>query len=90
MTMKNNRRLDLSENFIKNYSEFESNVAAHEDPIYCLIVMLPCEYLWAWLGAQQSPPAPGNLYAPWITGNNEPSGACAGEFFKRVSEISHY
>ena len=39
--------------------------------------MLPCEYLWAWLGAQLNPPITGNLYADWITGNNDPSGAYA-------------
>lgn len=61
----------------KNYSAFETNVATNEDPIYCLVTMLPCEYLWAWLGEQLSPPATGNLYAPWITGNNDPSGAYA-------------
>ena len=37
--------------------------------------MLPCEYLWAWLGGQLSPPKEGNLYAPWINGNNSPKGA---------------
>ena len=61
----------------KAYSEFESQTIAESDAIYCLIVMLPCEYLWAWLGAQLAPPAKGNLYAPWITGNNDPSGAYA-------------
>jgi len=39
--------------------------------------MIPCEYLWAWLGAKLSPRVSGNLYAPWITGNNDPSGAYA-------------
>ncbi len=59
----------------KNYSEFERSIASGYDAIYTLIVMLPCEYLWAWLGGQLAPPASGNLYAPWITGNNDPSGA---------------
>ncbi|MEO1258630.1 MAG: TenA family transcriptional regulator [Bacteroidota bacterium] len=61
----------------KEYSTFESSVAQSEDPIYSLVTMLPCEYLWAWLGAQLAPPATGNLYAPWINGNNDPSGAYA-------------
>jgi thiaminase (transcriptional activator TenA) len=65
------------------YAEFESRVASQEDPIYSLVVMLPCEYLWAWLGAQLAPPAPGNLYAPWITGNDDPHGAYAmGNFLE--------
>lgn len=61
----------------KDYSDFESNIASHEESIYTLIVMLPCEYLWAWLGGQLSPPSSGNLYAPWITGNDDPDGAYA-------------
>ena len=61
----------------KLYSKFESMVASHQDPIYVLIVMIPCEYLWTWLAEQLSPPLPGNLYTPWVTGNNDPSGAYA-------------
>lgn len=61
----------------QQYSDFESDVASNQDPIYALIVMIPCEYLWAWLGAQLSPPSSGNLYAPWIKGNDYPDGAYA-------------
>ncbi len=61
----------------KNYSKYENETISKEEAIYCLIVMLPCEYLWAWLGAQLSPPLKGNLYTPWITGNNDPSGSYA-------------
>ena len=57
------------------YSLLESLVAQHEPPIYTLIVMIPCEYLWAWLAAELPDPQPGNVYGPWITGNNDPSGA---------------
>ena len=73
----------------KNYSAFETNVAANEDPIYCLITMLPCEYLWAWLGAQLSPATPGNLYAPWIKENNYPDGAYAMGNFLNTYQQSH-
>ncbi len=60
------------------YSQFESWTASNQDPIYCIVAMLPCEYLWAWLAQQLSPVAlPGNLYLPWITGNDDPSGAYA-------------
>jgi len=59
------------------YSGFETTTIATEEAIYALILMLPCEYLWAWLGSQLAPPAEGNLYAPWITGNNDSSGAYA-------------
>ena len=61
----------------RQYADFETKVATTQEPIYCLISMLPCEYLWAWLGAELSPAKPGNLYAPWIKGNNYPSGAYA-------------
>ena len=61
----------------KAYSDFESSVAQSEDPIYSLVTMLPCEYLWAWLGRRLAPPKKGNLYAPWINGNNDASGAYA-------------
>lgn len=53
----------------REYSDFETSVASGEDPVYSVIVMLPCEYLWAWLGAQLSPAEPSNLYASWITDN---------------------
>ena len=59
----------------KEYSSFETSIARHEDAVYTLIAMLPCEYLWPWLAAQLAPPAEGNLYAKWITDNNDPSGA---------------
>jgi len=62
---------------VKEYSDFEAQVASHEEPIYTLIVMIPCEYLWYWLASQLSPPDPSNLYEPWITGNSDPSGAYA-------------
>ncbi|WP_440122302.1 hypothetical protein [Tenacibaculum sp. Ill] len=61
----------------KQYSQFESMVASHQDPIYALIVMIPCEYLWAWLAEQLAPTSSKNLYASWIAGNNDPSGAYA-------------
>ncbi|HAA12424.1 MAG TPA: TenA family transcriptional regulator [Cytophagales bacterium] len=67
----------------QQYSAYETQVVSTEEPIYALVVMLPCEYLWAWLGAQLSPPAAGNVYADWITGNDYPSGAYAmGNFLE--------
>mgnify|MGYP001794298210 FL=1 len=59
----------------EQYAAFESQVATNEAPIYTLITMLPCEYLWAWLGQELSPPTTGNLYTDWITGNDYPDGA---------------
>jgi thiaminase/transcriptional activator TenA len=67
----------------RQYSDFETRVAAQEDPIYSLIVILPCEYLWAWLAAQLAPPAPQNLYASWVTSNEGAHGAFAiGNFLE--------
>lgn len=73
-----------------NYSEFERSVAngtAKEgdvsDPIFALIAMLPCEFLWAWLAEQLAPPAQGNIYANWITSNDYSEGAYAmGNFLQ--------
>lgn len=61
----------------KAYSDFESTVAANEMPIYMLIVMLPCEYLWGWLAGQLLPIKSDNLYAAWINDNNSTKGAYA-------------
>lgn len=58
------------------YADFESQIARGPDPIYTLIVMIPCELLWSWIATQVAPSSPaGNLYEPWITGNDDPSGA---------------
>lgn len=73
-----------------HYAEFESSIAKGvskegnvEDPIFALIVMLPCEFLWAWLAKQLAPPAAGNNYASWITSNDYSSGAYAmGNFLQ--------
>lgn len=75
------------------YSDFEISVASGKaeegavcDPIFALIVMLPCEYLWAWLAAQMAPPDPANIYASWITANNNPGGAYAmGNFLQNYA-----
>ncbi|MCE7991650.1 MAG: TenA family transcriptional regulator [Roseivirga sp.] len=75
----------------KAYSDFESNICANEEAIYALVVMLPCEYLWIWLGQQLAPAKEGNLYSDWITGNQDPSGAFAmGNFinaYQRANPI---
>ncbi|MDH3892693.1 MAG: TenA family transcriptional regulator [candidate division Zixibacteria bacterium] len=61
----------------KEYSAWESTVASHEDPVYTVVALLPCEYIWYWLANQLAPPTPGNLYAEWITDNDSPKGAYA-------------
>lgn len=73
----------------QEYSDFETHIASKEDPIYCLVAMLPCEYLWAWLGERLSPPKPENLYAPWVKENNDPSGAYAmGNFLDYYQKLN--
>lgn len=57
------------------YSLYEGIIAETAPPIYALIVMIPCEYLWAWIASELPAPPPSNLYGPWITENNDPSGA---------------
>ena len=57
------------------YSLYESLIAESAPPIYTLIVMIPCEYLWAWLASQLPAPSSSNLYAAWINENNDPTGA---------------
>jgi len=59
----------------KDYSEFESEIAGGINSIYTVVAMLPCEFLWYWLASQISPAKDGNLYAPWISGNDDPHGA---------------
>ena len=73
----------------RKYSDFESSVASREDPIYSVVVMLPCEYLWAWLAEQLLPPGAGNLYAPWITGNNDTRGPYAMGNLLNEYEAAH-
>ena len=59
----------------KKYAQLEADVAAEEAPIYSLIVMLPCEYLWYWLSDQLYPPQNSNLYGFWINENHYVDGA---------------
>ncbi|ACF13136.1 transcriptional activator, TenA family [Chloroherpeton thalassium ATCC 35110] len=73
----------------EEYSGFEKTVASHENPIYTLVAMIPCEYLWYWLAHELYPPASGNLYAPWIDGNNYPDGAYAMGNFLNDYQIAH-
>lgn len=73
----------------KEYADFEDRVARNLHPIYTLIVMIPCEYLWAWLASQMAPPTPGNVYAGWITDNKDPSGAYAMGNFLDMYMISN-
>lgn len=61
----------------KEYSEYESQISRQEDSIYTLVLMLPCEYLWAWVSESMLPVKSGNIYGDWIKGNNNPDDAYA-------------
>lgn len=61
---------------MRDYAELESNVVRNESPIYALIAMIPCEYLWPWLANQITDgDVPGNVYRGWISDNNSFHGA---------------
>ena len=71
------------------YADFESRICINEEAIYALIVMLPCEYLWVWLGQQLVSYQEDNLYADWIKWNQDPSGAFAiGNFIEEYQKTS--
>ncbi len=59
------------------YSEYESRISSQEDSIYTLVLMLPCEYLWAWVSECMLPIKSENIYGDWIKGNNDPEVAYA-------------
>lgn len=80
-----------------DYSAFETSVAASAvagkfDPVYLLIAMLPCEYLWAWLAQQLAAKRfPNNVYQAWIDDNADPSGAFAmGNFLASYQGLNQY
>ena len=71
-----------------DYAELESKVATDPayHPIYCLIVNLPCHYLWAWLAKKISSKNQSiNLYQFWINENKDPSSS-----FKMGNYIDHW
>jgi len=51
------------------YSDYEEKISADEDPIYTLILMLPCEYLWVWMSENMMPVDSRNIYGNWIKEN---------------------
>ncbi|MGB0861480.1 MAG: TenA family transcriptional regulator [Saprospiraceae bacterium] len=73
----------------QEYSEFETSVASQNEPIYTLVAMLPCEYLWAWIADQLKSYTSGNIYASWITGNDYFDGAYAMGNFLSAYQKNH-
>ncbi len=62
---------------IKNYSDYERKIAQTEDPIYALVAMLPCFYLWYWFSGQMLSHgvAENNPYLDWIQSCYDDSSA---------------
>ena len=68
---------------VRRYSLFERMVCQRENPIYALVVMLPCEYLWVWLVTQIKDHNKDNLYKFWFEANSNAEGAFAmGNFIE--------
>lgn len=59
----------------KNYAHHERIVANYYAPIYTLVAMLPCYYLWYWLSDQIYSFRENNLYGYWIEGCHSSSSA---------------
>ena len=62
---------------VLDYANLEHQVVTQDDPVYALVAMLPCEYLWYWLSDQLKGFTDNNLYAFWIEGNLDAKGAYA-------------
>lgn len=54
----------------QDYAEHEFQTASNYDPIYTLVAMLPCYYLWYWFSSKLSPDmSSDNLYIDWVEGS---------------------
>lgn len=67
--IRTSESVNPSQNFV-DYSEHEHHIACSKDPIYTLISMLPCYYLWYWFSDQmlQKGMNDANLYKGWVEG----------------------
>lgn len=67
----------------QGYVNHERRVANHEHPIYTLVAMLPCYYLWFWLGNSLKEHINNKMYGFWIEWNQSPRSAYAvGNFIE--------
>ena len=58
------------------YAEHEHHVSCAEQPVYTLVAMLPCYYLWYWFTDKMLPEvADDNLYKGWVEGSHSCSTA---------------
>ena len=59
----------------QEYSDLEKKVAKRYEPLYFMVVSIPCVRLWHWLANQiKSCAVPDNLYQFWIDENSRGSG----------------
>lgn len=65
--IRTSESINATKNFIK-YAEHEHHVACSIPPIYTLVAMLPCYYLWYWFSDEMLKEMPkDNLYYLWAT-----------------------
>ena len=69
-TIKGTDSIEVRNGF-KAYCELERKVANEREPIYMLVTLLPCYYLWAWLANQLKEYENNNIYGKWIRENQE-------------------
>lgn len=75
---------------ILEYVSFQHWVVLKFHPVYTLIVMLPCEWLWAWLTQKLSTKVDAsNEYIDWIRYNTDASSAFASANFIHNFMKSH-
>lgn len=84
-----NRKSIVPSAVIEAYAEFEESVARRMHPVYTLIVQLPCEVVWAWLGDRllneidRRENDGRNLYRKWAEDNVwETAGYAIGNFLQ--------
>lgn len=82
-----NRESIIPSAVMEAYADFEENVARRMHPVYSLIVQLPCEVVWAWLGDRllseigRRENEGTNLYKGWAEANVwETAGYAIGNF----------
>lgn len=69
----------------KGYADYERKIANAYPPIYTLVVMLPCYYLWYWLSDQIYKSRVNNIYGYWIEGCHSANTAYSiGNFIESV------
>jgi len=59
----------------QGYVNHERRVANYEHPIYTLVAMLPCYYLWFWMADSLWKHRDNPLYGFWIKGNHSSRSA---------------